>query len=160
MLAWDIGVQYGRNKGNVESLNGAQFITYNLEGFNGAIGASAVGFAPGVIQGTDFVRCGRGITNFAVTGMGVVADIDAHCAETRRRVRSSSAPMDFRSRIRLSAIIADPNPKYTMSYSSSCAGTSCRSPACSMFARAEAFGTARAASWTSSELARIQKTAR
>jgi TonB-linked SusC/RagA family outer membrane protein len=116
--AWDIGVQYGRNKGNVESLAGAQFITYNLEGFNGAIGASAIGFAPGVIQGSDFVRCGRGITNVAVTGMGVVADIDALCGSAPKGalfLGPDGLPVPDATQ----RIIADPNPKYTMSYSSS-----------------------------------------
>lgn len=116
--AWDIGVQYGRNKGNVQSLNGAQFITYNLEGFNGAIGASAIGFAPGVIQGTDFVRCGRGITNVAVTGMGVVADIDALCGNAPKGalfLGPDGLPVPDATQ----RIIADPNPKYSMSYSSS-----------------------------------------
>jgi outer membrane receptor protein involved in Fe transport len=116
--AWDIGVQYGKNKGNVQSLNGAQFITYNLEGFNGAIGASAVGFAPGVIQGADFVRCGRGITNVAVTGLGVVADIDALCGGAPKGalfLGPDGLPVPDATQ----RIIADPNPKYTMSYSSS-----------------------------------------
>jgi TonB-linked SusC/RagA family outer membrane protein len=115
--AWDIGVQYGKNKGNVQSLNGAQFITYNLEGFNGAIGASAIGFAPGVIQGSDFVRCGRGITNVAVTGMGVVADIDALCGNAPKGalfLGPDGLPVPDATQ----RIIADPNPKYTMSYSS------------------------------------------
>jgi TonB-linked SusC/RagA family outer membrane protein len=115
--AWDIGVQYGKNKGNVQSLNGAQFITYNLEGFNGAIGASAIGFAPGVIQGSDFVRCGRGITNVAVTGMGVVADIDALCGGAPKGalfLGPDGLPVPDATQ----RIIADPNPKYTMSYSS------------------------------------------
>jgi TonB-linked SusC/RagA family outer membrane protein len=116
--AWDIGVQYGKNKGNVQSLNGAQFITYNLEGFNGAIGASAIGFAPGVIQGADFVRCGRGLTNVAVTGMGVVADIDALCGNAPKGalfLGPDGLPVPDATQ----RIIADPNPKYTMSYSSS-----------------------------------------
>jgi TonB-linked SusC/RagA family outer membrane protein len=116
--AWDIGVQYGKNKGNVQSLNGAQFITYNLEGFNGAIGASAIGFAPGVIQGSDFVRCGRGLTNVAVTGMGVVADIDALCGGAPKGalfLGPDGLPVPDATQ----RIIADPNPKYTMSYSSS-----------------------------------------
>ena len=116
--AWDIGVQYGKNKGNVQSLNGAQFITYNLEGFNGAIGASAIGFAPGVIQGADFVRCGRGITNVAVTGLGIVADIDALCGSAPKGalfLGPDGLPVPDATQ----RIIADPNPKYTMSYSSS-----------------------------------------
>jgi TonB-linked SusC/RagA family outer membrane protein len=115
--AWDIGVQYGKNKGNVQSLNGAQFITYNLEGFNGAIGASAIGFAPGVIQGSDFVRCGRGLTNVAVTGLGVVADIDALCGNAPKGalfLGPDGLPVPDATQ----RIIADPNPKYSMSYSS------------------------------------------
>ena len=116
--AWDIGVQFGKNKGNVQSLNGAQFITYNAEGFNGAIGASAIGFAPGVIQGADFVRCGRGLTNVAVTGLGVVADIDALCGSAPKGalfLGPDGLPVPDATQ----RIIADPNPKYTMSYSSS-----------------------------------------
>jgi TonB-linked SusC/RagA family outer membrane protein len=116
--AWDVGVQYGRNKGNVQSLAGAQFITYNLEGFNGAIGASAIGFAPGVIQGSDFIRCGRGITNVAVPGMGVVADIDALCGNAPKGALFL-APTGLPVADATQRIIADPNPKYTMSYSSS-----------------------------------------
>jgi TonB-linked SusC/RagA family outer membrane protein len=115
--AWDVGVQYGRNKGKVLSLNGADFINYNLEGFTGAIGTSAVGFAPGVIQGADFVRCGRGITNVAVTGMGVVPDIDAVCGSAPKGalfLGPDGLPVPDATQ----RISADPNPKYTMSYSS------------------------------------------
>ena len=117
--AWDIGVQYGRNKGKVLSLNGAQFINYNLEGFTGAIGTSAVGFAPGVIQGADFIRCGRGITNVAVPGMGVVADIDAVCGANAPKGALFLGPDGLPVPDATQRIIADPNPKYTMSYSSS-----------------------------------------
>jgi TonB-linked SusC/RagA family outer membrane protein len=113
---WDVGVQYGRNKGKVLSLNGADFINYNLEGFQGAIGTSAVGFAPGVIQGSDFVRCGRGITNVAVPGLGVVSDVDGSvCAGQPKGalvLGSDGLPVSDPTQ----RIIADPNPKYTMSY--------------------------------------------
>ena len=116
--AWDVGVQYGRNKGNVLSLNGAQFINYVNEGFTGAIGTSAVGFAPGVIQGADFIRCGRGITNVAIPGMGVVPDIDAVCGSATKGalfLGPDGLPVPDATQ----RIIADPNPKYTMSYSTS-----------------------------------------
>jgi TonB-linked SusC/RagA family outer membrane protein len=116
--AWDIGVQYGKNKGNVLSLNGAQFINYVNEGFTGAIGTSAIGFAPGVIQGADFIRCGRGITNVAISGMGVVPDIDAVCGNAPKGalfLGPDGLPVPDATQ----RIIADPNPKYTMSYSSS-----------------------------------------
>src|SRR3954462_4643754 len=110
---WDIGVQYGRNKGKVLSLNGADFINYNLEGFNGAIGTSAVGFAPGVIQGSDFVRCGRGLTNIGVPGLGVVSDIDADpnaCGGAPKGallLGDDGLPIGDPTQ----RIIADPNPK-------------------------------------------------
>src|SRR5256714_429864 len=113
---WDLGVQYGRNRGKVLSLNGADFITYNLEGFQGAIGASAVGFAPGVIQGEDFVRCGRGLTNISVTTLGVVPSIDALCGNALKGalfLGPDGLPIPDATQ----RIIADPNPKYTMSYS-------------------------------------------
>ena len=113
---WDIGVQYGRNKGKVLSLNGADFINYTTEGFTGAIGTSAVGFAPGVIQGADFVRCGRGVTNIAVTGMGVVPDIDALCGSAPKGALFLG-PDGLPVADPTQRIIADPNPKYTMSYS-------------------------------------------
>jgi len=116
---WDIGVQYGRNRGKVLSLNGAQFITYNLEGFQGAIGASAIGFAPGVIQGNDFARCGLGITDLTVPGIGPVADLDALCASSTPGYKKGAlflAPDGLPVADPTARIIADPNPKYTMSY--------------------------------------------
>jgi TonB-linked SusC/RagA family outer membrane protein len=114
---WDIGVQYGRNKGNVLSLNGAQFINYTFEGFTGAIGTSAVGFAPGVIQGADFIRCGRGISNVAVPGIAGLVDIDALCGGAPKGALFL-APGGLPVPDATQRIIADPNPKYTMSYSS------------------------------------------
>ena len=117
-MGWDIGAQYGRNQGRVLSLAGADFINYNLEGFQGAIGTSAVGFAPGVIQGSDFVRCGRGITNIAIPGLGVVSDVDGSICSGAPKgalvLGNDGLPVADPTQ----RIIADPNPKYTMSYSS------------------------------------------
>ena len=113
---WDLGVQYGRNRGKVLSLNGADFINYTLEGFTGAIGTSADGFAPGVIQGSDFVRCGRSITGVAIPGLGVVDDVDGTvCAGAPKGalvLGDDGLPVADPTQ----RIIADPNPKYTMSY--------------------------------------------
>ena len=117
-VGWDIGVQYGRNKGRVLSLNGAQFINYNLEGFQGAIGTSAVGFAPGVIQGSDFVRCGRNITNVAIPGLGVVDDVDGTVCSGAPAGALVLGDDGLPVADPTQRIIADPNPKYTMSYSS------------------------------------------
>ncbi|MGH7604597.1 MAG: SusC/RagA family TonB-linked outer membrane protein [Gemmatimonadaceae bacterium] len=113
-FAWDAGVQFGQNRGNVKSLDGAQFIPYNSEGFNGGIGSSTVGFAPGVIRGSDFVRCGRGL---------VLADgtnIDAVCGAQNNARRALYIGDDGLPIVdNTDRVIADPNPKYTMSYRSS-----------------------------------------
>jgi hypothetical protein len=72
-----------------------------------------------VIQGSDFVRCGRGITTVAIPGLGVVDDVDATvCAGAPKGalvLGDDGLPVGDPT----ARIIADPNPKYTMSYSSS-----------------------------------------
>src|SRR6202521_1312389 len=84
-VAWYVGVQYGRNKGNVTDLGGAQIFDL-AEGFgaNEAEGADVIGYAPGVIIGTGFVKCGRGtqIPVPGIAGGAVAQDIDALCAAT------------------------------------------------------------------------------
>ncbi len=119
-VAWDAGVTYGHNKGIVNSLNGAQFIPYNAEGFTGSIGSSTVGFAPGVIRGQDFARCGLGL-KFDINGDNIVDDIDQLCAlggafkKGALYLDSTGVPVvDPTDRV-----IADPNPHYTMGFNSS-----------------------------------------
>jgi TonB-linked SusC/RagA family outer membrane protein len=108
-LAWDLGVQYGRNRGNVTDLLGAEFIPYNNEGFTGAIGSSTLGFAPGVIRGKDFARCGitAPINGFDVTAAcGPGAPVGAlYLAANGQPILD---PVD--------RVIGDPNPRYSMSF--------------------------------------------
>src|SRR5256885_114144 len=88
-VAWEVGVQFGRNRGKVTDLGGAQIFDL-LEGFgaNEAEGADVIGYAPGVIIGTGFVHCSSG-THIAVPGMGAAdQDIDALCAATPGGYRS------------------------------------------------------------------------
>jgi len=69
---WDVSVggNYARNNGKVVSLiEGVQFIPYNNEGFTGSIGSSTVGYAPGVLRGQDWIRCGFGLSA-VVPGQG------------------------------------------------------------------------------------------
>ena len=115
-FAWDAGVQFGQNRGNVKSLNGAEFIPYNSEGFNGGIGSSTVGFAPGVIRGSDFVRCGRGLilVDAASTNVDAVCGADANAKHALYLDVNGRPIVDNTDRV-----IADPNPKYTMAYRSS-----------------------------------------
>lgn len=109
-VAWDIGVQYGRNHGVVTSLAGAQHIDYN-EGFTGAYGSSSIGFAPGVIRGSDFVRCGRGLT------LDDGTNVDAICGATANKQHALYLGADgLPIADPTDRVIADPSPKYTMSW--------------------------------------------
>jgi TonB-linked SusC/RagA family outer membrane protein len=71
-FSWDFGLQWAKNNNKVLSLQGAQFVTFNNEGFTGGIGAAVLGDGVGVVQGEDFVRCGRGLVIGGV-------DYDAQC---------------------------------------------------------------------------------
>jgi TonB-linked SusC/RagA family outer membrane protein len=76
-FSWDFGLSYARNDNHVDNLLGAKFINYNNEGFTGSIGSAVAGDGVGVVQGQDFVRCGRGL-NFD-PGTGTAVDFDAGC---------------------------------------------------------------------------------
>jgi TonB-linked SusC/RagA family outer membrane protein len=125
LLAWEVGVQYGRNKGNVTDLGGAQIFDL-LEGFgsNSAEGADVIGYAPGVIIGTAFVHCGRG-SQVAVPGIGdgvALQDIDALCGATPGGYKPNAlflGPDGLPVADPQVRVIGDPHPKYTMSYTSS-----------------------------------------
>ena len=112
-FAWDAGIQFGQNRGNVKNLNGAEFIPYNSEGFNGGIGSSTIGFAPGVIRGSDFVLCGRGL----ILNDAAHTDVDAVCGAEANAQHALYLGADGRPIVdNTDRVIADPNPRYTMSY--------------------------------------------
>jgi TonB-linked SusC/RagA family outer membrane protein len=124
-LAWEVGFQYGRNKGNVTSLGGAQIFDLG-EGFgaNEAEGADVIGYAPGVIIGTAFVHCGRG-SHVAVPGINggnTLEDIDALCAATPGGYKPDAlflGPDGLPITDPQVRVLGDPHPHYTMSYTSS-----------------------------------------
>ena len=110
----NIGGNYARNIGNVESLfQGVQFIPYGTEGFNGSIGSSTVGFAPGVIRGHDFVRCGFG-QKISLPGVGEAADVDSACGAGAKKGALYISGVDNRPVANPDeGVIADPNPHWT-----------------------------------------------
>ena len=122
-LALELGVQFGRNRGKVTDLGGAEIFDL-LEGFgaNEAEGADVVGYAPGVIIGTGFVHCGSA-THIAVPGMGAAdQDIDALCAATPGGYKTNAlflGPDGLPVADPAIRVIGDPHPKYTMSYTTS-----------------------------------------
>jgi TonB-linked SusC/RagA family outer membrane protein len=124
-LAWEVGAQYGRNRGNVTDLGGAEIFDLQ-EGFgaSSAEGADVLGYAPGVIIGTAFVHCGRGI-QIPVPGIagGLVAqDIDGLCAATPGGFKNGAlflGPDGLPITDPQVRVLGDPHPRYTMSYTSS-----------------------------------------
>ncbi|MGZ8456228.1 MAG: SusC/RagA family TonB-linked outer membrane protein [Gemmatirosa sp.] len=110
--SWEVGVNYGRLRGKVNSLLGAEFIPYNNEGFTGSIGTSSVGFAPGVIRGSDFARCGRGLVINDV-------DIDAACGAGAKQDALYLADNGQPIYDPTDRVIADPNPRWNMGINSS-----------------------------------------
>jgi TonB-linked SusC/RagA family outer membrane protein len=65
-FAWDVGFQVATNRSRVLDLAGVQFVPFPISGGNnGLTGIQAVaieGQPLGVYYGTDFIRCGRGLT--------------------------------------------------------------------------------------------------
>jgi TonB-linked SusC/RagA family outer membrane protein len=116
-FAWEIGGNFGRNRNNVDDLQGAEFVPYNNEGFTGSIGSSSVGYPVGVIRGSDFARCGRGLK---IVISGVLTDIDQSCAATggvdgALFLAANGQPIGDPT----DRVIADPNPKWTAGINSS-----------------------------------------
>ncbi len=108
----DVGVQFGRIRSRVLDLAGAQFVPYNTEGFTGAIGSSTVGYPAGVLRGSDFARCGRGLT-IDLDGDNALENIDQLCgtgaAKDALFLGANGLPvLDVTDRV-----IADPNPNWT-----------------------------------------------
>ena len=109
-----LGANWARNNGRVESLiEGVQFIPYNNEGFTGAIGSSTVGFAPGVLRGQDFVRCGLGETA-TLPGVGTLANVDSACGTGYKKGALYIAGTNKRPVVNPDEqVIADPHPRWT-----------------------------------------------
>lgn len=62
-FSWDIGGNWSRNRNNVVSLGDTATKFIGLAGgFTSASGSAVVGYPVGVLRGSDFARCGRGLT--------------------------------------------------------------------------------------------------
>jgi len=112
-MDFTIGGNYAKNNGKVLSLlQGVQFIPYNNEGFTGSIGSSTVGYAPGVLRGQDFIRCGYGLTAL-VPGQGSSeVAVDPLCNGAKKGalfIGGDGKPIVNPDE----QVIADPNPKWT-----------------------------------------------
>jgi TonB-linked SusC/RagA family outer membrane protein len=112
-MDFTIGGNYAKNQGRVLSLiQGVQFIPYNNEGFTGSIGSSTVGYAPGVLRGQDFIRCGYGLTA-DVDGSGNDVAVDPLCGNAKKGALFISGRNNQPIVNPNEQVIADPNPKWT-----------------------------------------------
>jgi hypothetical protein len=111
-VAWDLGLQFGKNNNKVLDLAGNQYIDVANGSFTGASGAAWKGSRVGVLRGQDFVRCGRGLV---VNGVNIDAACGAGAANGALYIDFGGFPVvDPTNRI-----ISDPQPKWTGSVRSS-----------------------------------------
>lgn len=103
-LTWDLGVNWATNDNRVDRLEGATFV--DMPGaFADAPGAAVEGERVGVLRGTDFVRCGRGII---IDGL----NIDQACGNAPAGALFIGAD-GFPLVDPTERVIADPHPDWT-----------------------------------------------
>jgi TonB-linked SusC/RagA family outer membrane protein len=105
-LTWEVGLQWARNQNEVLDLSGQQFVDLPTGGyFEGAVATAWKGAGLGVIRGSDFARCGRGLV---IDGV----NIDQGCGSAPKGalyIAQDGFPVvDPTNRV-----IADGNPKWT-----------------------------------------------
>ncbi len=64
-FAWDVGLQFSTNRNQVTDLAGVQFVPMPIGGGTNGLGIQGVaieGQPIGVYYGSDFIRCGRGLS--------------------------------------------------------------------------------------------------
>ncbi len=88
-MSWSVGLQWGKNTNRVTQLLGTTFVSLNFAGFTDPQGAAIVGYPLGEIRGSDYERCGNGVTDGSTRCPG--------CARGRLKVRSSSMQPGTRS---------------------------------------------------------------
>ena len=114
-FAWDLGFQWARNRGETTSLApGLEFYQFPFSGGGNGAGLAVGGVAqPGVpiaaYRGTDFVRCGRGLTS----DEGTSVDTECHAQGAPNGALylgpTGLPELDLNN----TYIIGDPNPDWT-----------------------------------------------
>jgi TonB-linked SusC/RagA family outer membrane protein len=114
---FSIGGNYAKNNGRVESLiQGVDYITYNNEGFTGSIGSATVGYAPGVLRGQDWIRCGRGLSLPLPGSNGASVSVDSACALGGVGAKDGALYIGANGQPVVNPnqqVISDPNPHWT-----------------------------------------------
>jgi TonB-linked SusC/RagA family outer membrane protein len=111
-FAWDIGVQWARNRSETTDLAGVTFAPFPFSGGSNGLGiqgVAIVGQPIGVYYGSDYVRCGRGL---------VVNDVDIdNTAGQCQGAPAGALWIDEQGYPELDAagtyVLGDPNPDWT-----------------------------------------------
>jgi TonB-linked SusC/RagA family outer membrane protein len=112
-FGWDVGLQWARNRGLTTALSpGLEFYQFPLSGGGNGAGLAVGGVAqPGVpigaYRGTDFKRCGRGLTSD--DGLDVDAQCGGAAAGTLYIGTLGFPELDLDN----TYIVGDPNPDWT-----------------------------------------------
>jgi TonB-linked SusC/RagA family outer membrane protein len=128
-LEWTVGLSGGVNHNRVNSLLGADFVSYGGSGGFFQV-FSQVGNSVDAFRDHDYVRCGRGVTLFQGTNP---YSVDAHCTGAQNRAHalfitdgtlanSNGDPGDgpgFPLLDPISRLIGNPDPKWSGSISNS-----------------------------------------
>ena len=112
LVAWDIGLQFGKNNNKVLDLAGSDYIDVGSGSFEGASGAAWKGSRVGVLRGFDFARCGRGLV---IDGVNIDQACGAGAAKGALYLGTDGFPITDPT----NRIISDPQPKWTGSLRSS-----------------------------------------
>lgn len=114
-FAWDVGLQWARNRGITTSLaSGVRYVQLPFQGGGGgaalAVGGVAQAGQPiAAYRGTDFARCGRGLT---VDGIDV-DNTPGHCQGAPAGALYIAADGYPRGDFDSTYVLADPNPDWT-----------------------------------------------
>jgi TonB-linked SusC/RagA family outer membrane protein len=111
-FSWDVGLQWAQNRSRVTDLAGVQFAPFPFSGGTNGLGIQGVavqGQPIGVYYGTDFVRCGRGLT---VNNVAIDND-PAGCQGAPAGALYIDATGYPQVDASNSYVLADPNPKWT-----------------------------------------------
>jgi hypothetical protein len=111
-FSWDVGVQWAQNRSRVTDLAGVQFAPFPFSGGTNGLGVQGVavqGQPLGVYYGSDYVRCGRGLTVNNVN----IDNTPGEC----QGAPAGALYIDATGYPQLDAagtyVLADPNPKWT-----------------------------------------------
>jgi len=114
-MSWNVGLQWAKNTGRVTQLVNATFVPLFFSGFTDPQGSALVGFPLGELRGTDFERCGRGVSDPTYGFLDTLPGLCKGAPKGAVFLGADGYPRQDQN----FEPIADPTPKWTGSVQSS-----------------------------------------